>query len=77
MTAHCYRMLGSAQDAEDAVQDTLVRAWRADDRFEERGGGVRPWSHRIATNVCASAWSSLVHHGLACRTITGVGQPHQ
>ncbi|HEX3393871.1 MAG TPA: sigma-70 family RNA polymerase sigma factor [Acidimicrobiales bacterium] len=51
LTGYCYRMLGSGFEAEDAVQEALVRAWRAADTFEGRSG-VRSWVYRIATNVC-------------------------
>jgi RNA polymerase sigma-70 factor, ECF subfamily len=78
--AHCYRMLGSVHDAEDALQDALLRAWRGLPRFEGRSS-VRSWLYRIATNACLDLIQRRPKrllppdHGPAADPREGVGEP--
>ncbi|GAB3764152.1 RNA polymerase subunit sigma-70 [Microlunatus parietis] len=67
---HCYRMLGSWDEAEDAVQETFLRGWRAWATFEERAS-VRTWLHRIATNVCLNSVRDRGRRALPA----GIGAP--
>ena len=72
--AHCYRMLGSLQDAEDAVQDTLLAAWQGLGGFEERAS-LRTWLYKIATNRCLNALRTASRRPATEWNIPGIDPP--